>query len=75
MNSLYMQFIQILDEENSSSDENYYESFICTLKYNQISIEVAPRYYREIFGYGYRGSSFLHNALGTHGSLNVHEYT
>ena len=75
MQQLYLQFIQILDEENTTEDQNFYESFICTLKYNKNSIEDGPRYYREIFGYGYRGKTFLHDAEGQHGSLNVSEHS
>ena len=72
---LYLQFIQIVDEYNTTPEQNFYESFICTLKYNKISYENAPRYYREIFGYGYRGKSFLHDTVGQHGSLNVNEHS
>lgn len=71
---LYMQFIQIIDDVNTTPDQNFYESFICTLKVNAISLEDGPRYYREIFGYGYRGKSELNEAIGQHGSLNVNEH-
>ena len=72
---LYMQFIQIIDDYNTTPEENFYESFVCTLKYNKISSEVAPRYYREIFGYGYRGKSYLYDTEGQFGSLNVNEFS
>ena len=64
-----------MDEESTTGAKDFYESFICTLKYNEISVQDGPRYYREIFGYGYRGSSFLHDAKGQHGSLNANEHT
>ena len=72
---MYLQFIQIIDDYNTTQEQNYYESFICTLKYNKVSFEQAPRYYREIFGYGYRGKSFLQDTEGQHGSLNVNEHS
>lgn len=71
---IYLQYIQIIDPLNTEGDENFFESFICTMKYNEKSVEEGPRYYREIFGYGYRGKTDLHNAEGQHGSINVNEF-
>jgi len=72
-NWMYMVYIQMANPELKDVVElpMTYESFSCTIRYNDASLAQVTN--SNVWPYGYKGTTLLTYALGTHNSLNVDE--
>lgn len=61
---LYMTWVQVYDPIQSNPLNSVFESFSCSLRYNQAAL--AGINYSNSYRVGYRGSGRLHTAVGKH---------